>query len=145
MLGLVAPHDHGEERHPLLPATGHGHPEGRSCDAALGVADLGVSVRLPAKLTLASIDILGQARTARFGHAANLRQLGGQRSAVRSGKTIIVNLPTPRGRLELGVRKSRPRELTIESLKPEDMGLVIRGVVSYASKQRVGNSFTSKG
>src|SRR5215211_6702418 len=42
MLGLVAPHDHGEERRLLLPPPRHGHPEAGSGDPALGVADLGV-------------------------------------------------------------------------------------------------------
>ena len=42
MLGLVAPHDHGEERRLLLPPARHGHPEHGPGDAALGVADLGV-------------------------------------------------------------------------------------------------------
>jgi hypothetical protein len=58
MLGLVAPHDHGEERRLLLPPTRHRHPEHGPGDAALGVADLGWSVRLPAKLTLASVMVL---------------------------------------------------------------------------------------
>jgi hypothetical protein len=55
MLGLVVRHDLGEERRLLLPPAAHGHPEGRSGDAAVGVADLGWSVRLPAKLTAASV------------------------------------------------------------------------------------------
>jgi hypothetical protein len=42
VLGLVAPHDHGEERRLLLPTARHGHPEHGPCDAAFGVADLGV-------------------------------------------------------------------------------------------------------
>src|SRR5215213_4130266 len=42
MLGLVAPHDHGEERRLLLPTVRHGHPEHGPGDAALGVANLGV-------------------------------------------------------------------------------------------------------
>src|SRR4030095_7436071 len=42
MLGLVAPHDHGEERRLLLPPTADGHPEHGPGDATLGVADLGV-------------------------------------------------------------------------------------------------------
>src|SRR5215213_9186474 len=42
MLGLVAPHHHGEERPLLLPAAGDGHPERRPRDAAIGVADLGL-------------------------------------------------------------------------------------------------------
>jgi hypothetical protein len=42
VLGLVAPHDHGEERRLLLPPTRLLHPQHRSGDAALGVADLGV-------------------------------------------------------------------------------------------------------
>src|SRR5215204_4347534 len=42
MLGLVAPHDHGEERRLLLPTVRHGHPEHGLGDAALGVADLGL-------------------------------------------------------------------------------------------------------
>src|SRR5215217_1325981 len=42
MLGLVPPHDHGEERRLLLPPTRHGHPEHDPGDPTLGVADLGV-------------------------------------------------------------------------------------------------------
>src|SRR5918999_5652736 len=42
MLGLVPPHDHGEERCLLVPPTADGHPEHSPCDAALGVADLGL-------------------------------------------------------------------------------------------------------
>jgi hypothetical protein len=37
MLGLVAPHEHGEERRFLLPPPGDGDAEHRSGDAALGV------------------------------------------------------------------------------------------------------------
>jgi hypothetical protein len=55
MLSLVAPHDHGEERQLLLSSTGDGHPEQGPGDPTLGVADRGSSVRLPAKLTLASV------------------------------------------------------------------------------------------
>ena len=58
MLSLVAPHDHGEERQLLLSSTGDGHPEQGPGDPTLGVADLGSSVRLPAKLTLASVMVL---------------------------------------------------------------------------------------
>src|SRR5215208_7120577 len=42
MLGLVPPHDHGEERRLLLPPAAHGHPEHRPSDAGLGVPNLGV-------------------------------------------------------------------------------------------------------
>ena len=42
MLGLVAPHDHGEERRLLLPTARHRHPEHGPCNAALGVAHLGL-------------------------------------------------------------------------------------------------------
>jgi len=44
VLGLVAPHDHGEERRLLLPATGDGHPEHGPSDAALGVPQLGDAI-----------------------------------------------------------------------------------------------------
>ena len=60
MLGLVAPHDHGVERRLLLrrpdaatQSTAPGAPA-----LGLGVADLGSSLRLPAKLTLASVMVL---------------------------------------------------------------------------------------
>jgi hypothetical protein len=42
VVGLVAPHDHGEERRLLLPPTRHRHPEHGPGDPGLGVADLGV-------------------------------------------------------------------------------------------------------
>jgi hypothetical protein len=42
MLGLVTPHHHSEERRYLLPATRDGHPEHRSGDPTVGLADLGV-------------------------------------------------------------------------------------------------------
>src|SRR5215217_4378888 len=42
MLGLVAPHDHGEERRLLLPTARDGHPEHHPSDPALGVPQLGV-------------------------------------------------------------------------------------------------------
>jgi hypothetical protein len=42
MLGLVPPHDHGEERRLLVPPIRNGHPEHGPGDPALGVADLGV-------------------------------------------------------------------------------------------------------
>jgi hypothetical protein len=42
VLGLAAPHDHGEERRFLFPPSGHGHPEHRSGDPGLGVPQLGV-------------------------------------------------------------------------------------------------------
>jgi hypothetical protein len=42
VLGLVAPHDDGEERRLLLPPARHRHPEPGPGDAAVGVADLGV-------------------------------------------------------------------------------------------------------
>jgi hypothetical protein len=42
VLGLVAPHDHGEERCLLISPAADGHPEHGPGDAALGVADLGV-------------------------------------------------------------------------------------------------------
>jgi hypothetical protein len=42
MLGLVPPHDHGEERCLLVPPTADGHPEHGPGDATLGVADLGL-------------------------------------------------------------------------------------------------------
>jgi hypothetical protein len=42
MLGLVAPHDDGEERRLLLPTATDGHPEHGPGDPALGIADLGV-------------------------------------------------------------------------------------------------------
>ena len=42
MLGLVPPHDDGEERRLLLPSTRHRHPEHRSGDAALGAPELGL-------------------------------------------------------------------------------------------------------
>jgi hypothetical protein len=42
MLGLVPPHDHGEERRLLLPPPRHGHPEHGPGDPCLGVADLRV-------------------------------------------------------------------------------------------------------
>src|SRR5215216_4710074 len=42
MLGLVTPHDHGEERRLLLPPPRYRHPEHGPGDAALGGADLGV-------------------------------------------------------------------------------------------------------
>jgi hypothetical protein len=42
MLGLVAPHHHGEERRLTIPAAGDGHPERRPRDAALGVPQLGL-------------------------------------------------------------------------------------------------------
>src|SRR5262245_65505189 len=56
MLGLVPPHDHGEQRRLLLPPTRHRHPEhgpGRSLTPC--AAPSGSSVRLPAKLTLGSV------------------------------------------------------------------------------------------
>ena len=58
MLGLVAPHGHGEERRLLLLAAADDHSEHGSCDPALGVLDLGSPVRLPAKLTLAAVMVL---------------------------------------------------------------------------------------
>jgi len=42
MLGLVAPHDHREERRLLLPTARHGHPEHGPGDPTLGVPELGV-------------------------------------------------------------------------------------------------------
>jgi hypothetical protein len=42
MLGLVTPHDHGEERRLLLPPPTDGHPEHGPGDPAFGVANLGV-------------------------------------------------------------------------------------------------------
>jgi hypothetical protein len=42
VLGLVPPHDHGEERPLLLPPTRHRYPEPGPGDAAVGGADLGL-------------------------------------------------------------------------------------------------------
>jgi hypothetical protein len=42
MLGLVAPHHHGEEARLTIPAAGDGHPKRRPGDAPIGVAQLGV-------------------------------------------------------------------------------------------------------
>jgi hypothetical protein len=42
MLGLVAPHDHGEEGRLLLPPTRHRHPEHGPGDPSLGVSQFGV-------------------------------------------------------------------------------------------------------
>ena len=55
MLGLVAPHNHGEERRLLLPPARHRHPEHGPGDPAPACRNSGSSVRLPAKLTLASV------------------------------------------------------------------------------------------
>jgi hypothetical protein len=55
MLGLVAPHDHGEERRLLLPPPGDGHPEPGPGDAAFVERTSGSSARVPAKLTLGSV------------------------------------------------------------------------------------------
>jgi hypothetical protein len=46
VLGLVPPHDQGEERRLLLQPTRHRHPEHRPGDPALGVATSGSSVGL---------------------------------------------------------------------------------------------------
>ena len=55
VLGLVPPHDHGEERRLLLPPTRHRHPEhGRAIPPSV-CGSSGWSVRLPAKLTLGSV------------------------------------------------------------------------------------------
>jgi hypothetical protein len=58
MLGLVAPHDHGEERRLLLPPTRHCHPEHGPAIPPSVCRSSGWSVRLPAKLTLASVMVL---------------------------------------------------------------------------------------
>ena len=42
MLGLVTPHEQGEERRFLLSTAGHGHTEHGPGDPAVGVADLGI-------------------------------------------------------------------------------------------------------
>jgi hypothetical protein len=59
VLGLVPPHDHGEERRLLIPPTADGHPEHGWGDPGLGVADLGL-VGEVAKgcLTAASVMVL---------------------------------------------------------------------------------------
>ena len=54
VLGLVAPHDHGEERRLLLPPPRDGHPEHGPGDPAFGVVDLGVVVRLPTMVVVVS-------------------------------------------------------------------------------------------
>src|SRR5215218_1910280 len=66
MLGLVAPHDHGEERRLLLPPARHRHPEHGPGDATLGVADLGVVG-----------EVAGEA-DAGLGHGAALLGLSGR-------------------------------------------------------------------
>jgi hypothetical protein len=66
MLGLVAPHDDGEERRLLLPPPGDGDPEHGPDDAALGVADLGLVG-----------EVAGEA-DARLGHGAALLGLSGR-------------------------------------------------------------------
>jgi hypothetical protein len=55
MLGLVPPHDHGEERRLLVPPTADDHPEPGPSDAALGVPQLWVVGEVAAKLTLGSV------------------------------------------------------------------------------------------
>jgi hypothetical protein len=55
MLGLVAPHDDGEERRRLLPAARHRHPEHGPGDPGLGVPQPGVVGEVAGKLTLASV------------------------------------------------------------------------------------------
>src|SRR5215218_10129477 len=66
MLGLVAPHDHGEERRLLLPPARHRHPEHGPGDATLGVADLGVVGEVAGEVD------------AGFGHGAALLGLSGR-------------------------------------------------------------------
>ena len=58
MLGLVTPDDHGEERQFLLPPATGGHPEPGPGDPPSVCRSSGWSVRLPAKLALASVMVL---------------------------------------------------------------------------------------
>jgi hypothetical protein len=58
MLGLVAPHDYGEERRLLLPPPGDGHPSMARAIPDSVCRSSGSSVRLPAKLTAASVMVL---------------------------------------------------------------------------------------
>ena len=62
MLGLVAPHDHGEERRLLLPPTRHRHPEHSPSDPTIGVADPRVIGRASARSRYARcvrVDVIG--------------------------------------------------------------------------------------
>jgi hypothetical protein len=58
MLGLVAPHDHGEEGRLLLPPTRHATRNTARAIPPSVCRSSGSSVRLPAKLTLASVMVL---------------------------------------------------------------------------------------
>jgi hypothetical protein len=58
VLGLVAPHHHGEERRLPLPPSGDGHPQRRPGDPALGVppATVQKAYQLLGKVLGAAVD-----------------------------------------------------------------------------------------
>jgi hypothetical protein len=56
MLGLVLPHDHGEERRLLLPPTRDGYPEHGPGDAAVGVTQLGLVGEVAGEVVVTELD-----------------------------------------------------------------------------------------